>query len=627
VARDLAAFYSYHNKKDWPVRYPDISSFEEKKKTKSVEVEVKDVEGCPRYTGVSISDLHIQSSPSWMQFRLKAIDVRPINNIVDITNYVLHEYGQPLHAFDASKIGNSKVVVQNLPEGSKFHSLDEQERTLRSHDLMICDGQDKGMCIAGVFGGIGSGVTDHTEAIFLESAHFNARRIRKTSMGHNLRTDAAMCFEKGTDPNVTVDALKRAAVLMTELAGATISSEVVDIYPEPIEPAQIQVRFSRINRLIGNDLDRQAILRVLDALGMHVIGEDNGLMTVQIPTDKVDVTREIDVIEEVLRVYGFNTVTTDNRINAAITNQDRPEISAVRNMLADFLVGKGFHEMMGLSLVPSEWYDPDEGKEDNLVLINNTSNVNLDAMRPEMLLSILQSVAYNLNRQQQDLALFEFGNTYVDNGELLEEEKLCIVLAGSVEGESWLQETRSVDFFSIKRIVHEVLARVGATSYQVSEVEDARFALGMHYHWGDRSIVRYGKVSSEDLRKMEIKETVYYAEFSLSSMIRAMKRLRLEVKDISKFPSVRRDLAFIVDRSAQFSQIEEIIRTTGKRLISSVNLFDVYDEESHVGKGKISYALSIVFSDDTKSLKDKEVDKLVRKIVDLTDKKMGAKLR
>lgn len=629
VARDLAAYYSFHSGEEVAVRMPDVSRFAEGSGTQ-IDVQVMDHEACPRFSGVSVSGVEIKPSPEWMQRRLRAVDVRPISNVVDITNYVLHEYGQPLHAYDQTKIKGNKIIVDYQAEGTTFQSLDEIDRKLSADDLMVCNGDKEGMCIAGVFGGAHSGVKDATTEIYLEGAHWNAQRIRKTSTRHNLRTDAAKCFEKGSDPAGTIPAVIRAAALMMEHAGASISSAMTDIYPTTIAPAEIKVRPSKINDLIGANMDHDTIMRVLSVLHMEPVSTGDDEITVKVPTDKADVTREVDVVEEVLRIYGFNNVKIDNRISTSINTSTRPDRQLLRTILGNHLIGKGYNEMMGISLVPSQWYDSAavSAYKDGIVYINNTSNIHLDAMRPEMMLSVLQTVQYNQNRQQKNLRLFEFGKSYATADEGYEEtELLSIALNGMQEGESWRSAAAKVDIYSIKRVVHELLAVMGIAKYQTRELENSRFAYGMEYHRGEQIIGRFGAVSSEARELMDIQDEVFYAELNIKSLLRAQKKNVVAVADIPKYPSSRRDLAFVIDSTVKYDSIATIARQEAKALLQEVNLFDIYQDEKVLGENKKSYAISMVFGSNDKSLKDKEIDKIIKRVIDKVQQQLGGVLR
>ena len=629
VARDLAAYYSYHQGTAVRVTLPDLSNFSPAPDGESIHVDVLDTTGCPRYSGISLRDIQIKDSPRWMQFRLKAVDVRPINNIVDITNYVLHEYGQPLHAFDQDKITGKKIRVERLQDGSKFTTLDEQERTLTQHDLMICDGESNGMCIAGVFGGVGSGVVDTTDQIFLEAAHFNANSVRKTSVYHDLRTDAARCFEKGSDPSITVEAIKRASILMQEFANAKISSDLIDVYPEPIKPHRVSVQFAKVNSLIGNDLPREKVKEILEALSIGIVDEGEDSLTVEIPTDKNDVTRDADVIEEILRIYGFNNVVLDDRINTAVQPQERPDKNTIRNLMSEQLKARGLNEMMGLSLVNSSYYDKVLHKYgDQLVKIHNTSNVNLDAMRPEMVISMLLSVAHNQNRQQSDLNLFEFGNTYnrIDDN-YHEKEVLAIMLSGSKEIDSWRNDTTKKDFFDLKRLVWELFSQLGLEIRTEENTEDERFKYGLDSFLGKEMVATYGQIDSKVLTVAEVKGPIYYAEIDVALAVKAQVERSIEFSQVSRFPSSRRDLAFVVDKQMKYSDLVELVERTAGPLLKSVHLFDIYEDEDQLGKDKKSYALSLLFVKHDKSLKDKEIDKIIQRVVSKTEEDLGAKLR
>lgn len=625
VASDLAAYYSFHENKKIKVTIPQIN-LGEVVDSSPVKVRVEDTAACPRYSGVSLGNIKIKDSPKWMQDRLKAIDVRPINNVVDITNYVLHEYGQPLHAFDYDQIANAEIIVKKLPQNTSFISLDGVERSLSESDLMICDGSENPMCIGGVFGGLNSGVTEATSKIFLEAAHFEAQGIRKSSTKHNLRTDAAKCFEKGSDPNITTKALNRAASLLLEYAEATINSEHVDIYEKRVEPKKIKIRPSKVNQVIGNELSNDEISKILNALNISHSLENSDEIIAQIPTNKADVTREIDVIEEILRIYGFNKVTTDNRIHSTINIKSELSNHELRNRLSSALVGKGFYEMMGLSLIPSELVGETILAEG--VLINNTSNVGLDLMRPNMLLSVLSTVNYNFNRQQNNLRLFEFGKSYKTKEEtFVETEVLSLVMAGNKTDNSWLTTQSAVDYYSIKKISIELMTLLGIESYQTESISNDDFAFGLRLFRGNMILCEFGCVSTDLVRKMDIKEDVFYSEIRLENILKSIKKNHLKVKDISKYPSSRRDLAFVIDDSVAYSDLEKIILKIGKGLISEVNLFDNFKDEKVIGKGKKSYAIAMNFTSMDGNLNDKQVDKVIEKIIKSCNEKLGAELR
>ena len=628
VAKDLAAYFKVNGISDGELSLPSSDAFKVENTDLTVPVKVENLEACPRFTGVSISNVAVKQSPEWMQKRLAAIGVRPISNIVDITNFVLHEFGQPLHAYDLDKIGGGSVIVKNLPSGTPFKSLDEQERKLNEEDLMVCDGNEKGMCIGGVFGGIDSGVTEGTSKIFLEAAHFNAKSIRRTSTRHLLRTDAAICFEKGTDPNNADNALKRAATLIAEYGGGVISSEVVDIYPNKIEPAEVTVKYKAVNTLIGTDIPKEKVQSILSALNMKVTQDDGVAFTVKVPTDKADVTREADVIEEILRIYGFNNVPTPSILKSTIVHSGHPDRNYIKNTIADLMIAKGFNEMMNLSITQSALYEKAlPGYEDNFVKINNTSNVNLDIMRPEMLVPVLETTAYNQNRQQHDLRLFEIGRSYQKiDGSIVETDHLSIVLKGNNGNPNWIKNSKS-DFYDIKKVASEILERFNISNFQTKELDDQRFGYGLEYHRGPQTLAKFGLISKSILKNLDIKSDVYYAEFDLKPIFKSQKKSKLTIDVPSKFPSVRRDLALVIGESVSFQQIEAITKKVDRKLIAGIDLFDVYKNKEQLGEGKKSYAVSFTFENKEKTLKDKEVDKIMNKLITEFEGQLDALIR
>ncbi len=630
VAKDLAAYLEINNDFSGYVKMPDVSGFKKDKDGLKINVVVEDTKRCPRYSGVVISDIKIKESPDWLKNKLKAIDVRPINNIVDITNFVLHELGQPLHAFDADKIAGKTLRIKTVKQGTNFLALDETERKLRDEDLMICDDNSVPLCIGGVFGGLESGVTEKTKNIFLESAYFDAQTIRVTSMKHNLRTDAAMVFEKGADPNMTVFALKRAALLMKELADAKVSSDIVDVYPEKIEPVEVSVKFSHINRLIGLEMPEEKIKEILSALHFDIVKESEDEITVKIPTNKADVTREADVIEEILRIYGLNNVPIPSKVSISVNHTDGKERYKIRNYIADYLTNQGFFEAMSLSLSESEKYlkllDYDEN---DLVFINNTSNVNLNIMRPEMLLSGLENIKFNQNRQNKDLYFYEFGRAYhFVNGDIEEKEFLSVYITGKKYHESWNADSnKDVDFYTLKAHVENILTKMNISAYQVSPIEnDSRFDFGLVIHKGNNIIVKFGRIASKLLKGIDIKSDTYYGEFEFENLMR-FSNAKMHVEEISKYPVSRRDVAMIIDKHVKFSDIEKLAAKAIKKILKSVNLFDVYSNDEQLGEGKVSYAVSLLFEDKTRTLNDKVIDKGFKKFIYLLENDLGAKIR
>ena len=549
---------------------------------------------------------------------------------MDITNFVLHELGQPLHAFDLDKVADKEIHVEKLAEGTTFLSLDEVERQLSADDLMICDGADTPMCIAGVFGGASSGVTDATTTILLESAHFNAGSIRKSSTRHGLRTDAAKVYEKGSDPNVTVFALKRAALLLQEYAGGTIASDVIDIYPAEVKPVEIILSYNKVTRLMGAEISAEQIQNILRALNMEIKPLDEGSIKVYVPTNKAEVLRDVDLIEEILRIYGFNKIEVPSKISSTITYLDKYGKLTVCQRIADHLASSGYNEMMGLSLIPSKVYDGHDFVDAGaFVSINNTSNIHLDIMRPEMMMSGLQSVVHNHNRQQLTTRLFEFGKSYLKaDDDFTETEYLTLFISGQQYPESWRHtDKRAVDLYSLKRAVHLVLDRLGIAGYQIKESEDSRLDYGLTYHRGKQVIATFGAVSSNIASQMGLKADSYYAELPINTLVAAAARVSVSVAPISKYPSVRRDLALVIDQATSYSDIEAVAKKTGKKLLKEIALFDVYVNEDQLGKGKKSYAISYIFEDVEKTLKDKEIDKIMQQMISTYQQKLGAVVR
>ncbi|MFK8103173.1 MAG: phenylalanine--tRNA ligase subunit beta [Saprospiraceae bacterium] len=631
VAKDLAAALKVLHQQDANVKMPDVADFVIDNQDLPISVVVEDAKACPRYSGLSISGITVKESPAWIKKRLNSIGVRPINNIVDITNFVLHELGQPLHAFDADKIAGKKIIVKTLAEGTSFTTLDEQERKLSAEDLMICDGEGKGMCIAGVFGGIASGVTEATKNIFLESAHFEAIQLRRSSTRHLLFTDASKIFEKGSDPNVTLYALKRAALLIKELAGGSISSEIVDVYPQKIEPQQIAVSYHKVTRLIGVEIPHEKIKEILVALEMKIISETETGLTVAVPTNKSDVLREVDIIEEVLRIYGFNQVPIPTQIKSTIIPSVKPDPRQIQNLISDYLVANGFAEMMALSLSQGKYYEDNilAIEEKELVYVNNTSNIHLNVMRPSVLVGGLEAIVHNQNRQNPDLKLFEYGKSYrkLEKG-FSERKHLAMFMTGQRYTESWLNEDKAqVSFYTLKRFVQNVLEKLGIKMYQESALSDQVFSFGVSYHRGPQSLVQLGKLQNRILKKMDIKQPVFYANFDWDNILKALKKHKIDFVPITKYPSIRRDLAIVIDNSIYFSDIAAIARKEGKKLLKEINLFDVYENETQLGKGKKSYAVSFIFEDVEKTLKDKEIDKIMNKLIANYETKLKATIR
>lgn len=628
VAKDLLAALQINHDFDKNIKVPSVTGFKVDNTKLNVGVKVENTEACPRYSGVTITGVTIKESPEWMQIRLNAIGIRPINNVVDITNFILHELGQPLHAFDADKIDGQEVIVKNLPQDTAFVTLDEKERKLNAKDLIICNGKEEPMCMAGVFGGLTSGVTDTTTNIFLESACFHPIKTRQTATRHNLRTDAAIRFEKGVDPNGTVYALKRAVLLIKELAGGTIASEIVDVYPTKVARPIITVQYKRINSLIGVEIPAAEVKAILTALDIQTVSETAETLTVSVGTNRADVLREVDIIEEILRIYGFNKVPIPTTLQSAIVSEAKPNPTKLRNLISDFLASKGFNEMMGTSISNSVYYG--EGK--NVVTLLKSLNANLDVLRKNMLYSGLEAIIHNQNHKNTDLHLFEFGKTYEvyakESGNQYQEySHLSFFVTGNTSPESWQHPQRKVAFFDVKKVVNEVLQRLGISRFNSVESKSEQLAYGLQYKMGKQVLVDFGLVHPKICKNFGIKQAVFYADFNWDTILTILKRHKVTFTPINKYPSVRRDLALLIDKQTSFGQVETIAKKTGKKLLQSVNLFDIYADESKIGKGKKSYAVSFVFQDANKTLTDKEIDKVMNKLIATYQKQLGAELR
>jgi len=631
VARDLLAYLRVNEQFSGVIREPDITGFVTAEVPLNIKVSVESPEACIRYAGITICDVQVGESPDWLKRLLTSVGVKPINNIVDVTNFILHELGQPLHAFDADKITGQKIIVKKLEGGTSFTTLDGVSRKLHGEDLMICDGEGHGLCMAGVYGGQHSGVSSGTRNVFLESACFSSGSVRRTSMRHNLRTDAAKVFEKGADPNVALLAMKRAAALIKELAGGQISKEWQDVYPVIVQPARVDINYNRIWSLIGMDIPREDIKNILLAMNMEVTQESAEGLTVLVPTNKADVTREVDIIEEIIRIYGLNRVPVSAQVKSTISYSERPDRYTVREQIAGMLAARGFNEMMGLSLMESRIYEGLEWMDaSGFVYVNNTSNIHLDIMRPDMLGSGLISVAHNLHRQQGNLMLFEFGKSYQATADgYREDEAFTLFMAGKKHEESWLSDNKAEKtYYDLKKAVISVLHRTGIQGYKMEDTgRQPRFSYGMRVVKGNHALAEFGEVSPAICQKMGIKTSVFYAEISFDALIRLVGREPVRVQEISRFPSVRRDLALVVNKEFSFEGIEQLARQTEKKKLKQVGLFDVYENEQHLGKDKKSYAVSFVFEDMEKTMNDQEIDHIMARMIQAFEAGVGAQIR
>ncbi len=633
VARDLAAYFNLQ--KTISALKPDISSFKIDNTDNTIPVLIENTDDCPRYTGITISNIKVMESPGWLKNRLRSIGLSPINNIVDITNYVLHELGQPLHAFDADKIEGGRVIVKNLPDKTKFTSLDEIERELSEKDLMICDARG-GMCIAGVFGGIGSGVNFETKNIFLESAYFNPVSIRKSARRHDLNTDASFRFERGADYENTIWALKRATLLIKELAGGSISSEIIDIYPKKIERKSLTVTYKNINRLIGNKIDRKLIKKTLESLDFEITSETPEGLDLVVPSYRVDVTREADVIEEILRIYGYNNIVTGNKVNSTLSYIDKPDNELIVNSISDMLSGYGFMEIMSNSLTPSSLYDDNPDFDSSrLVMLLNPLSSDLNAMRQTLLYGGLSAIERNINRQNNKLRFYEFGNCYTKKTpdasmvkDFEEKHNLDLFITGDQSLDSWNIKSSPSDFFLLKSTVDMILEKAGAdmNSLKENNADKAYFSEGLTYSLNGKSLAHLGKVSRKTTAVFDIKQDVFYASIDWSRIMEIIKNKKPGFRELPKFPSVRRDLALLVDSNIKFADLKDLAFKTEKNILREVGLFDVYEDNS-LGENKKSYAMKFILRDDKRTLDDKTIDKVMNKLIRVYSNEINATIR
>ena len=626
VARDFRAGLIQHGI-NLELITPSVSDFHVEQRRLRIDVEVENKDLAPRYCGISIVDVEVKDSPEWIQNRLKSIGITPKNNIVDITNYVLHELGQPLHAFDASKIKGNKVIVKTLAQGTKFTTLDEVERELHSEDIMICDSESNPLCIAGVFGGINSGVSEKTTSIFLESAYFNPVSIRKTAKRHALNTDASFRFERGIDINFTKYALKRAAILIKEYANGKIASDVIDFYPEKIEDFQVFLSYESAFRLIGQEIDKETIKNILASLEIKISSETEGGLGLTIPSYRVDVQREADIIEEILRVYGYNNIKFSHKLNTSISFDSNKDVS-LENIVANQLTTLGFNETMANSLTKEEYSSFSENlkSEFNVTMLNPLSN-DLKVMRQSLLFSGLESISYNLNRKNNSLKLYEFGKTYHKYEKGYQEDKhLTIFVSGARTKDSWTSLTQNSEFFYLKGIVMSILERIGVTNIKTSPVKSDVFSEGIVLSLGKNKLVEFGVIKKKILKEFGIKQEVLFADFDWTSILSISGKKKIKVSMLPKFPSVKRDLALLLDEKITFKEIYDLAFQSERNLLKDVGLFDVYEGDK-LPEGKKSYAVSFVLQDNNKTLEDRQIDKIMQKLQQSFEKNLGAVLR
>ena len=628
VARDLYAGLLQMEEMQTKMNTPSVSDFHVDERTFNIKIEVADHKQVPRYAGITITDLKIEESPDWLQHKLKSIGLGPINNVVDITNYILHGLGQPLHAFDADKIKGDKVLVKNLPTGTKFMGLDGVERLLHEDDIMICDGESNPMCIGGVFGGLTSGVTEETKTIFLEAAYFNPVSVRKTAKRHALNTDASFRFERGINPNAVVYALKRAAIWIAQIANGKIVSDVTDLYPVKIEDFQVNFSYEKAFKLIGEEIPADTIKDILASLDIKINHQTESGLGLTIPAYRVDVTREADIVEEILRVYGYNNVEIPEKIKTSVSSSNKWSPEKIEQVAASFLIANGIFESMSNSLSKPEYSDASDtiDKEKNVEILNALSG-DLSVMRQSMLFGLLEGLSYNINRKNNNLKMFEFGNTYhkYDSG-YAEDKHLSIAITGNRTGDHWAQANKVSDVFYLKGVVKSLMERLGITGLKYARTKNDIFSEGISLQLGKVKIVEFGVVKSTILKKFGIKQEVLFADFNWNNVISNVGKKKIKISELPKYPEVKRDLALLLDEKVDFIDLYNYAFQTERKLLKNVDLFDVYMGDK-LPEGKKSYALSFILQDDQKTLTDKQIDKIMTKLQEGFKKQFEAELR
>ena len=639
VARDLYAWL-VQNGYQTSLHRPETSEFKVDNHDMDIDVVVENTEACPRYAGVAIKNVTVKESPEWLQNKLRLIGVRPVNNIVDITNYILHAYGQPMHCFDADKIKGGKIVVKTCQEGTKFVTLDEVERKLSERDLMICNAEEP-MCIAGVFGGLDSGTTETTKDVFLESAYFHPTWVRKTARRHGLSTDSSFRFERGIDPNGTIYALKEAAILVKELAGGEIASDIKDNYPAPVADFAVELSYEYVNSLVGKVIPAETIKSIVTSLEMKIVAETAEGLSLSVPAYRVDVQRPCDVVEDILRIYGYNNVEIPTSLKSSLNVEGEVDKSVkLQNLVSEQLVGCGFNEILNNSLTAASYYDGLETyKPENLVRVMNPLSNDLNVMRASLLFGGLECIQHNANRKNADLRFFEFGNCYHFNAEKKNPEKvlaayseelhLGLWLTGKYISNSWAHPDMNSSVYELKAYVLNIFSRLGVNlgAMVFGNLSDDIYSVAISIHTrGGKLVATFGVLSKKLQKAFDIDNEVYYADINWKELMKAIKGKKVTYTEISKFPAVKRDLALLIDKKVQFAEIEKIAYETDKKLLKCVELFDVY-EGKNLEAGKKSYAVSFVLQDENATLNDKQIDKLMQKLITNLQNKLDAKLR
>jgi phenylalanyl-tRNA synthetase beta chain len=625
VARDVCAYLSHHNKKDITVKSPFKNNFKPDNQGLQMEVVIENKEACQRYSGVSIENITIAESPGWLQQRLKSIGLRPINNIVDITNFILHETGQPLHAFDADAIKGKKVIIKNLPEGTLFVTLDEKERKLAAGDLMICNSVEP-MCIGGVYGGIHSGVSATTKNIFLESAWFNPVDIRKTSLRHGLRTDAATRFEKGVDISNTVTVLKRAAMLIKEIAGGQIASDVVDVYPVPKQKTEVALKYHYLKKLSGKNYHGDTVKNILSSLGFELLKEGDDEMRFCVPFSKPDITIAADIVEEIMRIDGLDNVDIPSIITIAPSVETLAHEVAYTEKTAEYLAGSGFREIFTNSITNSAYYD-EQVLQRTVKMINNLSE-ELNILRPGMMETGLESIAWNLNRKNNDLKFFEFGKTYAVNetGSYIENDHLAIYITGNITADGWKTKGGKADFYYLKAVFEKIINALGLKIDSYTPSGNTSLSDSLQAIIKNEKVADLGLINNKILNSFDIKQPVFYADLNWDKLLGLNRKINIEYKEVPKYPAVQRDLAIIVNKTVRFEEIEQVTNTTRLNKLRSIRLFDIFESEK-IGAQKKSIAVSFTFLDEEKTLTDKEVDGMMNKLIAAYEKELHAEIR
>ena len=637
VARDLVAYLRSRGE-NVTLNLPSVDNFTVDNTSRTIGVEVVNSEAAPRYAGITVSGCKIAPSPEWMQNELRAAGINPKNNLVDITNYVLFELGQPLHAFDADKIEGGKIVVRSAVEGEKFVTLDGVERTLTSADLMICSAE-RPMCIAGVYGGLDSGITDETVNVFIESAYFHPVWVRKTAKRFGLNTDASFRFERGIDPNMQVYALKRAAMLMKELAGGTITSEIIDINPTPASHFEFDFSLERARKLIGKDIPEDTFMTILEALDVEVRGREGEVLHVAVPPYRVDVQREADLVEDVLRVYGYNNIEVSDHVNSTLSYAPKPDKARLQNIASDFLAANGYTEIMSNSLTKGAYYEGCTSyPAERCVKILNPLSQDLNVMRQTLMFNALEAVELNVNRRNANLRMFEVGNCYAYAEEKASEDntlakyeenyRIGITVTGLHTQLAWNTKAEQSSFFTLRGMVERLLKRFGIDIYalQSESIDSDLYANAIVYKQGPKEVLRMGVVSPIVRKKFDIKQEVYFAEIDFDQLVKMTKKAKVQFKELSKFPEVKRDLALLVNKSVTFSELRAIAFATEKKLLKSVSLFDVYEGDK-LPEGKKSYALSFILEDKNQTLTDKQIERTMANLQTQLEQKAGAEVR